>query len=164
MLTFRHLDAGSCYVPAVLRRGQVCLPVGDLFRLLEIPIETGSRPGRIQGTFPENNPWEISSEGCLFFVEKRFYSFSSDDICMENMDVFLKSSLFETLFGLSIEIDLTSLHMILRSDHSLPVELRRERNRKRRELTALPDDSVGYPAGNLFPRRRGATLSVCYAG
>ncbi len=150
MLTFRHPDAGSCYVPAVLRRGQVCLPVGDLFRLLEIPIETGSRPGRIYGTFPENNPWEISSEGCLFFVEKRFYPFSSDDICMENMDVFLKSSLFETLFGLSIEIDLTSLHMILRSDHPLPVELRRERNRKRRELTALPDDSVGYPV--LFPR------------
>jgi hypothetical protein len=165
MLTFRHPAVEGCYVNAIYSDGKVYLPLGEIFSRLYIFHESIEHGQGLKGTFPEDSPWEINPGRLTVRKGRESFALHPDDFRNGTMDLYLAPALYERLFGLVFTVNLSTLHLTLRSEHSLPAEERLRRMNLHGRMENNRADSSGYPL--LYPRNRrlaGAGMADYFLG
>jgi len=153
MLTFRHPAAEIMYVSAIFNNGKIFLPLGELFRLLEVHIKHENNPRIWSGKYPkESTPWSLNLTTMQSVMGAEEFSLDSGEIRLGATDLYLSPTLFEKMFGLLFTVSMNTLSLSLESRYPLPVEERLVRESRRRELGNQYRDSIVYTT--LYPRYR----------
>ncbi len=151
LLSFRHPAVGGYYINALYNEHGVYLPVGELFGLLYIPLEKGETGFSLQGTYPEELEFLIDPAGFTAKVGGEAFTLDPTEVRIGEMDLFLAPAVYERLFGLLFQVDMSALSLSLTALHALPVEERKQRESLRKELERRQGDKRDFPL--LFPRQ-----------
>ncbi|MDH4155957.1 MAG: hypothetical protein OEW00_01595 [candidate division Zixibacteria bacterium] len=130
---FVQYDGLSIYVPLV-----------EVFHLLDISIEPDFDRSRFTGfLMSTDNKYEIDLSRSTALVNGREYHFPKEHYFLGPAEVFLKIELYETLFGLKMDFDFSSLSIRLPLNEDFPSyqKLLRQKARQklRKEKVALQD-------------------------
>jgi hypothetical protein len=146
VLYFHFPAAGQNYINAVYSKGNIFLPVTEIFGLLCIHCERGEKPGLLRGTWlKHDNHWKIDINSLKASLCRREISFSKDDFREGKLEIYLSPVLFRQLFGLKFKIYMSTLRVTLESSHTLPVEDRELRKKRHLALEKYLKKDRYYP-------------------
>jgi hypothetical protein len=152
VLYFNYPSAGQHYITVEYYRGKVFLPVLELFGILGVHAFREADCNSFKGTWLQHGDrWKIDLISLTAKNGKNKLTFSDDDFRLKGNDIFLLPGIFSKIFGLRFSIDMNYLKVMLNSDEMLPVDLKRERERKH-AVHKLNKSEKKYPL--LFPRER----------
>ncbi|MDR4989067.1 MAG: hypothetical protein RG741_09550 [Bacteroidales bacterium] len=148
LLTFRYRGVGHVYITGLYDYGvdMLYLPVTELFNRMEIFFEPSPGDFTLSGNFiSANRPYRIFFNQRRVVFEGTTYEFDVDDFRIGDMDFFMSPRVFEEVFGLFFTININLLTLTLETDHTLPVEERAERERRRQLIEAREVTRQFYP-------------------
>ncbi len=154
LLTFRYPGVGNVYVTALYDRGDMFLPVTELFGLLYIHHEASPGDFSLGGTYLDGQtPYRISFAQYQVSLGGRRFDYTAEAFRIGELDFFLSPLVFEEVFGLRFTVNLNNLSLALESDQTLPVEERQERERARQRLETREVARTYYPLEYARNRR-----------
>ncbi len=163
LLTFRYRGIGSIYITGLYDYDAdvMFLPVTELFSRMEIFFEPSPGDFTISGSFlTPNNTFRIFFNQHRVTLNRETFEFTPDDFRIGEVDFFMSPKVFEEVFGLFFTINLNLLTLSLETVHTLPVEERAERERRRRLIEAREVTRQFYP---LEQDRNRRVLGVGFA-
>ncbi len=153
VLLFSYKRTGPHYINAIYSRGSFYLPLSELFSLLCLHHEFEIPQNIAKGKWydPEMS-WRLDFESYRAEAGREVFLFSSDDVRVGNADLYLKPDMFEKVFKLRFEINMSTLTLKLAYEGKLPVEGREERKRMHMEIAGREDEPDDIPVA--YPRKR----------
>jgi hypothetical protein len=154
LLTFRYSGVGNVYVTALYERGNMFLPVAELFSLLQVYYESSPGDFSISGTFLRSDqPYHIYFNRQQVVLGREVFTYPADEFRIGELDYYLSPKIFEEVFGLFFTINLNNLVLSLEANFRLPVEERAERERARQLTEAREVSREYYPMAYDRQRR-----------
>ncbi len=133
-LSFRYRGVGDQVVIGLYSYDteRIYVPVTEMFELLEIYYQVDSQNLRVHGHFldPEN-PYEIHFQNRTATLDGEAISFSTEEMLIDELDFYLLPEVFDEVFGLDFEVDMSGLVLRLEATETMPVVDRLERQRRR---------------------------------
>ena len=153
-LLFRYQQGNvSEIVVAQYLNGIIYLPVGDLFRLLQINYAVDSGMTRITGFYlTQQRQYELDTKNLLARMDNKVLVMQKGEISKTDLEIYTLPSVFEKIFGLRFTVDLRRLQLSLETDEVLPVVAEQEREQRKQSLNALKQGQKDYPL--LYGRSR----------
>lgn len=112
------------------------LPVGELTRLLELDVDVQPSERRVIGHIgPTRRSVIIDLATGVARDGPRGVKLTPEDVAVTASEIYLRSSAFSQLFPVKFDIDHEALSMKVTAQELLPVQGRRQRVAKRRELS-----------------------------
>lgn len=151
---------GTIDISAYTNGKTLFVPIGELFSFLKINFNITENNTVINGfylyekiKYSINIPENVASIGerKIFVRRKEFY--------ITETDIYIKSDIFETLFGIKLDFDFNQLKVFLSSKSKLPAEVEKERDILRSNMeTKLGEKSKADI--NLKRKRKALGLGV----
>ena len=133
--------------------GIIYLPLGDLFRLLQINYAVDSGMTRITGFYlTQQRQYELDIKKLLARIDNKVLVLREGEISKTDLEIYTLPSVFEKIFGLRFTVDLRRLQLSLETDEVLPVVAEQEREQRKQFLNTLRQEQKDYPL--LFGRDR----------
>ncbi len=155
LLSFKHSGVGHVYVNSIYNgeTGQSFLPVMELFSLMEINQNANPSGFTVSGTFLTNgSPYAINLAARNVALGKTKRLITPDDFRIGETDYYLSPSVFEEVFGLQFTVNIMHLTLNLETQHSLPVQERKAREKARNKMG--PDGETHAYLPLLYGRKR----------
>lgn len=142
-------------------RAGLYLPLGELSRLLDLPLQVDPPARRVSGWFlSESRRFELVLDKRVAEVDGRSVSFEGNDAVLFQDEVYLRLELMAKLLPLNFTPDLRSLSLKIMPREKLPAQERLERDQNRRGLgtveqvapplrVSLPYEAFTPPAADL---------------
>ncbi len=130
LFSFHYPQLGNHLINTIYSENKLYLPLMELFDLFYIHYEFDTIGYILKGGFPEpNNKWVINLTKTQVIIGKQTFDLSSSDFRIGSTDIYLSPELFERLFGLHFNLNLSALQISLETDQQLPVieKLKREK-------------------------------------
>jgi hypothetical protein len=126
--------------------GGLVVPLGEIVRLLELPIQVDPRRGSASGTFLRpTNLFRLDVARGVAFVNGQEVSFPRTQVEVHEDDIYVDTRLLEQWFGLTIKRDDQAAMLDVESRETLPVEARWLREgRLLRPIAKAADQYKGY--------------------
>ncbi len=148
LMTFQLPVIGEAHVNTVYdyETDKSFFPVAELFCLLEINCKADAGKFEVEGQFL--NPGNYF---CINFREMQVtmgdnnYQLIPGEFRVGETDFYLTPDLFEQLFGLRFKVCMSNLEVSLETEHTLPVEKRKERELGRHKTGKFHDQMEVYP-------------------
>ena len=139
-LSFRHRGVEEQVVIAILDRDQIYLPLTELFDLAGIYYEMDAQNLLVTGHFIEpDRTFEIDFSQFSASINDDQFSFSIDQMFVDELDYYVHPSVFSDVFDMNFQIDLSTLILRLQSSETMPVVRRFERREQRERMEpAIP--------------------------
>lgn len=151
---FNVQKVGGIDLPAVIRDETVYLPVVDIFNFLKIKNYSSTQLDSISGFFIlENANYLVDRINKKIVYKDKTYDLKSDDLVKTQTGLYLRSPLFDQIFGLKCAFSFRSLSVGMTTELELPVirelrqaQMRENLNKLKGEVKA--DTTIGrkYPA------------------
>ena len=153
MLLFRYPATEERYVSAIYSNGDIFLPLGELFSILEIHVKHEIHSRAWSGRHASaSTPWSVDLESMQALMGDKKFMLDSGVHRLVLTDLYLSPSLFEKMFGLFFTVNMSTLSLSLESRHFLPVEERQLRESRRRDLDNRYRDTTLFPL--RYPRNK----------
>ena len=124
-------------LPALQRGGMFFVPLGELTRALEFPIDIFPDSGRAEGWFlDEGRTFQLDVNRRSARVGGHDVLFDAERVLVEPDEIYVESDLFALWFPVDLAVDLRNLVLRIDSLDPLPVEQRLERERRRERALA----------------------------
>lgn len=144
-LTFRYRNIINSIVVAQYEEGTFYLPVSELFKLLQIPVEVDLGRNVISGVFlSPDNQYQFNFGGGFARLNGNEISMNADDFIIGELDYFVRIGIFRELFDLNFEVDFNNLLLSLDTDKRLPILDAIERRRRRSQIQPRTIDTGYY--------------------
>ena len=115
--------------------GEVVLPLGQMAAALDFAISVDPASGRAEGWFlAENRRFFLDVGSQQVFVEGKPAVYESSRIELHRDDIHVGSRLLARWWPVDFEVDLASMEVRVRGREKLPIEARRERQERQRNL------------------------------
>ena len=126
--------------------GGLVVPLGEMVRLLELPIQVDPRRGSASGTFLRpTNVFRLDVARGVAFVNGRELPYPRTQVEVHEDDIYVDTRLLEQWFGLTIKRDDQAAILDMESIETLPVEARWLREgRLLRPIAKGADQYKGY--------------------
>lgn len=116
---------------------QFYLSLQDVFDALQLEVAQDIEQQVARGFYvDEARPYEINVAQQRARIGRETVRFDSSEVVLAPLGLFMRPALFDTLFGLRINVDVRSLSIGVESDEPLPIDLASERAASRRFLDA----------------------------
>lgn len=149
---FNVPNIGTTTIPALLNEAAIYLPITDVFQYLRIKMDVAPDGMTLQGFFiREDIPYSINIVERKIHKGDQQYPLSKAELITTEDRAYLRSNLYEEIFGLECQFDFRALSVKLRTTLELPAIRELLRERLRANLKKLTD-SVRYD--RRIPRRR----------
>ena len=113
---------------AVMKKGNLMLPLGEMAYLLDFPIIVDSVSGTASGWYLNpGNTFSLDLRDGYIINTGVKYSLDKSRVFSDELDVYVDLSLFEAWFPLRFDLSLPRQRLIIRSSELLPKELARQR-------------------------------------
>ncbi len=130
--TMRYRGVGRMMVMGYYRDGDILLPVSELFSAFLIPHDLDLSAPSISGHYlSEDRPFQIRFDDFFAEAGDTRIDLNADDFYVDELDFFLQAELFDALFDMDFQVDLSNLILSLSTPHTLPVVEKLERRRMR---------------------------------
>ena len=130
-LEFRHRGVINTVIVSYYQDDVFYLPVNELFSTFQIDAQTTGLV--VSGKFSEKEtPYEINLSKNIITFGNTSYPITADDVIIKELDFYLKSDLYNTVFGLSFFIDFNNLGLSLETKKKIPIVERAFRAQRRR--------------------------------
>lgn len=127
-------------------KGGLLLPLGEFVRALEFPITVDPENGRASGWYiSENRLFSLDLLRREVVVDGRPQRFDRNLVELHEDDIYVDTRLLAKWFPVDITFDLSNLLVKLESREPLPMELRLEREGRRRVAAGRRGPGVVYP-------------------
>lgn len=155
LLTFNYPSVGQVYVNSVIFGDTPFLPVSEVLSLLEIPFENVSETRGLRGFYPtQDDQWEINPNAFQILAWGQTETLSKQYFYFGELDLYLHPSVFLTVFGLDLSMNIEGLTLSLKAKYSIPIEEKKKREQLRAALLYDRYGDNSSPAPLLFPRER----------
>jgi LysM repeat protein len=152
-LSLRYEALRDAYVGAVYDDGTFYLSLSDLFDRLHLDYQVQPQDSTASGFYlSEDRKYRIDFRAEKAFVGDAGHTFSAGAFRLSELDAFLRPSLYEKLFGWTLEPNMRGLSVRLDAPEALPVDRARQRAAARRSMERL--QVARTPAPLLAGRRR----------
>ena len=148
LLTFRYRGVGNVYITGLYDYDldQMFLPVAELFSLFEIYLEPSPGDFTLSGNFiTPDKPYRFEFNQQRVILEGKIHKYEADDFRIGDIDYYVSPRVFEEVFGLFFTVNMNQLTLSLETTHTLPVEDRAERERRRQLIEAREVTRAFFP-------------------
>lgn len=135
--SFRYRAVGDRVVIGMYSydTGLIYLPTTELFELLGIFYQTDSQNLRVHGHYLDTGrPYEIHFNNNTARIDGQNFTFSTDDMLVDELDFYLVPEVFAEVFGLHFTVDMSGLIIRLETADVMPVVERLERRQRRERI------------------------------
>lgn len=140
ILVYEDLDSGKFYAP-----------LSDIADALEFPIEVNGGNSGAKGWFiNEQRAFGLNLDQATALVNGREYALATNEIERHEDGIYVSLELLEKWFPVTLDVDFSELRLVVHSLEPLPIEIRREREKKREEISKAKGQHVKqYPLGEV---------------
>ncbi|MHA1539863.1 MAG: prealbumin-like fold domain-containing protein [Alphaproteobacteria bacterium] len=108
------------------------VPLSSIASILEFPIKVDAKNGTAKGWFiDENRQFLIDLKNELIIADGKEFKAKTSFIERHEDDLYIDSKMLEELFPLSLKINLLNIAFEIKSKEPLPIEMRREKEKRR---------------------------------
>lgn len=118
---------------ALVRGGDIYLPLGEISRALELAIYVDAQDGSASGWFlTPNQGFELNTQEKIVRLEGKDVSIKASDVLSEEGedDLFVRMSLLSQWLPLNFHLELRAQRLVVRSQEKLPIELAKAREER----------------------------------
>ncbi len=146
-------------LPAILRDGDVLLPLGELCALLELPLEVDADRGTAAGAFGvAATSYSLDRQAGMLVAGSRATPLPAASVVARDGELYIAAPLLAVWLPLDIAIDLRAAEIRVREREPLPRTLARQREERRRALSAKSGEPSQLDLAPVEPRRRLASI------
>ncbi len=140
-LSFRYRQVVSTYITGLYHKGDVFLPIGELFYTLQINHSFDYQAGTVIGFYlTEDKTYKLDFERGIAQLGRTVEKIDSTQFIQTGYETYVLPALLEEIFELRFSVHLGTLSLNLFTHYTLPVVeryQRRLRNRYAESITAL---------------------------
>lgn len=150
-LTFSYsLGLVNTVVTAINIEPTTYLPLGEIFRLLEINYKFNKTLENVEGFYvTQARTYEINFRTGIARIDTAKFILRSGEFVRSTFDIYVTPSVLERLFGLHFDIDMSRLTLSLETEEELPIIAERNRERQQKLLESQNAVKEEYPL--LYP-------------
>jgi len=138
----------------VYQDDSIYIPIGAIFKELEIDRTISLRDSTIKGFFVrQNDLYEINFARHIARLNRRTIKFDSSQVIIGHLDYYVLPSLLNKIFSLDFSVDMSSLALSLTTEQELPIVTEYQREARRNYLVTTPQASF-IQAPLAYPRHR----------
>ncbi|MBN1107611.1 MAG: SPOR domain-containing protein, partial [Bacteroidales bacterium] len=147
---------GALDIPAVIRNEDLYLPITDLFDFLRIKNVPASGLDSISGFFIDQEArYYISRPSNKIIYREKLFELPDGDLIRTDLNLYLKSSWFGSIFGLNCAFHFRSLSAVITTELELPLIREMKQEEMRLNLSRLRGDFVAdRTIGRTYPKFR----------
>jgi hypothetical protein len=152
ILSFEYPPGGiSAIIIGRIVKGQLFLPLADIFQTLGIEVKVGMGGNSVTGFFvSEDTPYEINTKSLKANAKGQSLQLAKDDFVLVGASFYVVPAVYEKLFHLHFSVDMSRLVLSLETSAYLPVVAARDRERNARFLATVEPGHQQYPF--MYPR------------
>ncbi|NQT62799.1 MAG: hypothetical protein HQ556_07575 [Candidatus Marinimicrobia bacterium] len=143
-LSFRYQGVIDEIMVAIAKDGEFFFPLTELFELLAINYTLSPKSFSVSGYYlHEDNTYLLDFGNYSAYLKDQKTILYASDFLIKDVDFFVKANVFEELFGLNLNIDLSRLVLKLETKDVLPIISRYENRRsqqRRMQYTQVSDE------------------------
>lgn len=134
-LSFQYQGVIDQIVIAYFDGDRFYLPLIEMFDLFDLNYEMSATSFSISGFYiQEDRPYVIDLSGLQANFGAKSWQLSASDFIIKEIDFYLAPEIFEEIFGLQFEVDVSRLAIKLTTSEQLPVVARYKRRMKQARL------------------------------
>ena len=148
VLTLSYTGIGRVYLTVLFDYNEMrfLLPVTELLRYMEIQHSRNGSRGLIEGVFlTGGEPFSMNFEERTVRLGSRQFTYDADRMMPGETDYFIDPLIFEEVFDMTFDINLSTLSVRLITPRQMPVTERRLREEARRNIQQRAIERVHYP-------------------
>ena len=142
---FTLKDLGSYNISVAVKKDRIYLPIMELFNLFQV-YYTIEGQNIIKGTYGSSEfPMTIDPVKRVITVADKQYVLTKDDIFKGDMDIYLSTSKFDEIFGITSTVNFNRLQIIAETNKDLPALVRKRTTQERSEMSSGPITPLRFP-------------------
>lgn len=148
VLTFSYQTIGRVYISALYdyERNTFMLPVIEIFDRLEIIYRRGGARGLLEGTYLAGGErYSMNFADRTITLGDRIYRYDADNMMVGASDYYIDASVFEEVFNMRFETNMSTLSTRLITSNIMPVADRLNREQRRKNIERLSIERSFYP-------------------